>query len=357
MAAPTLLYARTRVPLPDPATMLEKLAEHFETHGTVTRATGRATFIGTFGTADLVADGTHLVCHVESASAAGLSVSRMVLAEHICTFAGDARPDFTWTGDFATEARLPYLHELTVKAAQQITPRMRRVVLRGDVSGLLANGLHVRLLIPPKGRMPVWPTAQADGRVLWPLGAEALSPRVYTLRHVDVAAGEAVLDIVLHPGAPGSDWAREAAPGQPAAIMGPGGGLLPKADWVLFAGDETALPAIARMVSELPAHVRAVVRIEIADAAEEQEMPSRASVDLAWLHRNGAEAGTTGLLEEALKAIPLPMDADAPYLWAGCEQAAARALRAHAAALGLPKNRRSVAAYWRRGYQGVDLGE
>lgn len=352
------LRADALIPLADPAGMLEKLAAHFESHGTVTRAEGRATILGGFGRADLLAEGTRLRCRVESPNAAGLSVSKMVLAEHLFAFAGDERPEFAWTGDGETAGRLPYLHELTVRAAFQVTPRMRRVVVGGDVSGLAADSLHVRLLIPPKGRAPRWPTARADGRVLWPDGPDTLTPRVYTLRAVDVAAGEAALDIALHEGdAPGSDWARAAAPGMPATLMGPGGGGLPAADLYLLAGDETALPAIARWLERLPQSARAIVRIEVADAAEAQPLPTAASLDLTWLYRDGAPAGTTTLLEDAVKAVPLPPDVIDPYLWAGCEQTAARALRAHAAQLGLAKSRRSIAAYWRRGYQGVDLGE
>ncbi|GGF56277.1 side tail fiber protein [Azorhizobium oxalatiphilum] len=357
MAEPALLCADALVPLPDPYGMLEKLAEHFETHGTVTRDTGRATITTTFGRAEMFAEATRLRFRVECPTAAALSVSKMVLSEHLAAFAGATPPDFIWQGDGMAETRLPYLHELHVKDAYQITPRMRRVIFSGDVSGLAAESIHVRLLIPPKDRTPRWPTPRPDGRVEWPKGEDALTPRVYTLRSVDVAKGEAAIDIVVHPGAPGSDWALAADADLPAALMGPGGGGLPDADFYLMAGDETALPAIARWLEIMPATARAVVRIEVADAAEEQHLPSRARVDLKWLHRKDAEAGTTTLLEDAVKAVSLPEDAADPYIWVGCEQSAARALRAHANTLDIPKKRRSIVAYWRRGYQGVDLGD
>ncbi|MGU3493809.1 siderophore-interacting protein [Xanthobacteraceae bacterium A53D] len=352
-----VLRADALVPLADPAGMLEKLAAHFETHGTVTRADGHATITSTYGRADLSTEGKRLRFRLECPTAAALSVSKMALAEHLAEFAGDERPDFVWSGDVTAEARLPYLHELTVKEAFQITPRMRRVIIAGDVTVLDVESIHVRLLIPPQGRVPRWPTALPDGRTDWPKGEDALTPRVYTLRSVDRAQGTAAIDIVLHPGAPGSDWAVRAEAGMPATVLGPGGGGLPEADFYLLAGDETALPAIARWLERLPETARVVVRLEVADAAEEQPLPSRAMVDLKWLHRDGIEPGTGDLLEAAVKAVEIPADAADPYIWAGCEQQVARAIRAHVNTLGLPKARRSIAAYWRRGYQGVDIGE
>ena len=42
-------------------------------------------------------------------------------------------------------------------------------------------------------------------------------------------------------------------PGDRIGVVGPGGGGLVEAEWYLFAGDETALPAIGRMLEHLPA--------------------------------------------------------------------------------------------------------
>lgn len=358
MVPSPLLVAEAQVPLADPAGMLTKLCDHFESHGTVTRTADHGIITGPFGQALLTATPDMLHCRVECGSQSSLSIAKMVVADHLFQFADDAHPAFAWTGDTDAGARLPYFQAVTVRHAFALTPRMRRVVVAGEVQRLSKGGLHVRVLIPPAGRVPRWPTAQADGRVLWPEGADALTPRVYTLRHLDPDTGEAAIDVALHEGAaPGSDWARTAAPGSVVGLMGPGGGDLPAADWYLFAGDETALPAIARMLEALPAGTRAVARIEVADAAEEQIIRTAADLDLTWLHRDGAPAGTSPALAAAVEAVHLPPDAARPYVWAACEQATARTIRAGLAARGLCKTRRSVAAYWRRGYQGVDIGE
>ena len=75
-----------------------------------------------------------------------------------------------------------------------------------------------------------------------------------------------------------------AAPGDPVGILGPGGGEGPVADWVVLAGDETALPAIGRILEELPSDARGVAIVEVADAREEQDLPHPPGVALRWLH-------------------------------------------------------------------------
>ena len=58
--------------------------------------------------------------------------------------------------------------------------------------------------------------------------------------------------------------------GDLVGMTGPGGGDVPEADWYLLAGDETALPAIGRILARLPSLATAVVRIEVDNPLEEQ---------------------------------------------------------------------------------------
>lgn len=302
----------------------------------------------------------HLLLHARSAREDRLSVLRMQLAEHLHATMDGAAPAFAWEGHGAGSPSLPYFRAMRVVSTREVTPLMRRVVLEGDAAHFAGGGLHVRLLIPPAGRVPLWPHAAPDGRTVWPSGADALTPRVYTVREVDVAAGTLALDVVQHPGAatPGADWARNARPGDPAGLLGPGGAGLPPARWYLLAGDETALPVIARMVATLPAEAQAVVRLEVADARERQELPSAARLDVRWLTRDGAAPGTGELLERAVRAVDLPPDHEDVHVFAGCEQRTARALRRHMTQeRGLAKSRCAIAAYWRRGHPGIDLAD
>jgi NADPH-dependent ferric siderophore reductase len=172
------------------------------------------------------------------------------------------------------------------------------------------------------------------------------------VRSVDVDAGTLDIDFVLHNDAgPGSAFAESADVGNQIGVIGPGGGGLVDADWYLFAGDETALPAISRMLEHLPATARGKAFVEVSDASEIQSFAFSAAIDVEWLCRNGAEAGTTKLLADAVFGAAFPDDVGLrTYAWVGCEFEAFRALRSHLrGARGLKKHEGLIVSYWRRG--------
>ncbi|MFG1477318.1 siderophore-interacting protein [Xanthobacter sp. V4C-4] len=350
-----ILCAEARLSLADPAGLLPALVARLG--GAVeTTPAGAVVRHPRLGVLTLAVAARTLAVGCAAPSAAALGWGKMAVAEALAALAPE-HPAFAWTGDAAGARDLPFFREMVVAGAFQVTPRLRRVVLAGDAAHFARGGLHARVLIPPAGRAPVWPHADAEGRMVWPQGADALVPRVYTVRAVDTVRGEIALDVALHEG-PGARWARAAAPGDRVGLLGPGGAAPEPAPWQLYAGDETALPAIARLLEELPAGARAVVRIEVADPAEEQALASPASVDLRWLHRGGAPAGTTRLLDRAIDAVAFPDDPAAGRVFAGCEQATARRLRALVPPRsGIDKTRCMIAAYWRLGHAGVDVGE
>ena len=119
-------------------------------------------------------------------------------------------------------------------------------------------------------------------------------------------------------------------------------------DWHLLIGDDTALPAIARRLEELPAGVRAIALVEVDGPDDQVRIESAADVAITWLHRNGAEAGTPALLLGALRRLTWPRGDY--YAWAACESLTAKALRAQLIAdhKANPKWIRA-AGYWRRG--------
>jgi NADPH-dependent ferric siderophore reductase len=124
-------------------------------------------------------------------------------------------------------------------------------------------------------------------------------------------------------------------------------------DWYLLAGEETALPTISRWLEQLPAGARAIVLVEVADAAEEQPLPSEADVSLRWLHRGGAPPGTTDLLEHAVRGLQLP--AGDGYVWVGGEAGCLRPVRRYLIReLGLNPEWVEVDGYWKRGVVNLD---
>ncbi|MCS5479042.1 siderophore-interacting protein [Corynebacterium sp. YIM 101645] len=131
--------------------------------------------------------------------------------------------------------------------------------------------------------------------------------RTYTFRRINTETGRFDVDFVTH----GSDglagpWAQRAEVGETVTFLGPGGAWSPGEGYehFLFAGDESAAPAIAAGVEKLPAGATAEVYIEIEDAASTFEMPEPAGVRLHWVPRNGATHGTK--LSAAVRSAGVP---------------------------------------------------
>lgn len=348
------LRADARVAMRDSRAMLERLCAHFVEHGTVVRHDRGARLEGRFGVVDLCSADGALDIAVTSPNETYLFVVTSSVAEHLHEFAEGETFQVSWCGNLPEQPRIPYFREAVVRRAHDVTPAMRRVILAcEDTAHFESGGLHVSVLVPPTGREPVWPRVGPDNRVIWPSGADALVRRIYTIRSIDPVSKEFAIDVVLHDSSPGSTWARKARAGDRVGLLGPGGGDVVPADWYLLCGDETALPAIARIAAALPASARARIVLEVANQTERQELPSDAAIEVTWLHRDGAPAGSTELLLRAVMETPQPT-AITPFVFVGCEQAAARAIRKHLrSAWKLPRDRHLVAAYWRRGHADV----
>jgi NADPH-dependent ferric siderophore reductase len=127
---------------------------------------------------------------------------------------------------------------------------MIRVTLAGaELAGLAVEhpAASIRLLLPPRGASELTLPAWNGNEFLMPDGTRPIL-RTLTPRHVDAANVALDVDIVLHDGGAMSDWAGAAAPGDAAAISGPGRCYRIDADAPVFllAGDETAIPAISQ---------------------------------------------------------------------------------------------------------------
>jgi NADPH-dependent ferric siderophore reductase len=217
-----------------------------------------------------------------------------------------------------------------VASAQQLTPRMTRVRLVDDsLAGLAAvPGQTLKIYVPHLvSGLPV--------------------ARDYTVHDYDPARSSLDIDVVLHGEGPAANWARRAQPGETLQFVGPSGRYRPDpdADWYLFAGDETALPAIQAYVAMLPADACAFLYIEVADAAEQQPIPGVARPTVCWLHRDGREPGTSTLLDDALRAARLPPGQG--RIWLAGHTPTVRGIRAHLLnARGVERRALYVKGYW-----------
>lgn len=219
-------------------------------------------------------------------------------------------------------------HELTVVAATDLTPLMRRVTLGGDSLATfecLAGQDVVMHLVDDSGS-----------------GVR----RRYTVRNLDNANRRLDLDFVLHGHGPGAKWAASAAVGSRLQVFGPRGKVaMSDARWQLFLGDESALPGIAEMAAALSASSHGVAIIEVNDPNERQPIPGR--LDVRWLFRDGEPAGTTTLLDESLRDLSLP-EADR-HAFAFGESRVVRRLRDALQARGLAAAEVTAKGYWNLG--------
>lgn len=223
-----------------------------------------------------------------------------------------------------------------VQAVKTVTPHMRRITLGGgDIAGFLG-------------------TEGADAPAAW---VKVFLPsgegRAYTLRRTDRERGTLEIDFVLHglgaDDGPAAVWAARARAGDVLGIAGPrhGGFVLPAdADWVVLAGDATALPGMQSIASRLPADMQVQVCVEIPSDADRQPIDSPARLRTEWVTALRAEPGAS--LCRAMLHRPLPPGPG--YLWLAGEAGAVRTLKRHYLdERALPQDRVSAKGYWKSG--------
>lgn len=248
------------------------------------------------------------------------------------------------------------IREVEVVRTAMVGSGLLRVTLGGPgTAGFEAHAPdeHVKLLFPePDGtlRLP-----EPNGLMLrWPKPSP--TSREYTVRRYDPATGELDIDVALHDGGLGSDWARAVEPGEVVHVAGPPGGLIVphNYDRYLLAGDITALPAIARWLEELPRTAAGWAFIEVADATQEIELSAPEDVEVRWLHRGDTPAGASDVLERAVRAVRVP-EGERVYAWAAGEAGSIKPLRRWVRdELGLAKGDHDITGYWKRGVADFD---
>jgi NADPH-dependent ferric siderophore reductase len=237
---------------------------------------------------------------------------------------------------------------LQVLRREQLSPHLVRIVLTGDeFDSFVTNDstdkyVKIHFAKPELGLTPPYDVAALR---------ETLAPedlpvtRTYTVRHVDLAARTLSIDFVVH-GTEGlaGPWADAARPGDVLSFSGPGGGYAPNpaADWHLFAGDQSALPAIAAALAALPATATGLAFIQVADPAEILELAAPPAVAVQWLF------GTDpALLVTAVDAASWL--AGRPQIFAHGERSAMKGLRDVFNARGVHKSELSLSGYWALG--------
>ncbi|POH71903.1 siderophore-interacting protein [Arthrobacter glacialis] len=250
---------------------------------------------------------------------------------------------------------------LRVVDVQTLAPAMRRIVLSGDDLAQpfpfepLAASDHVKVVFPEIESGEIHLPTVADDRLVMPEGRPRPIFRDYTVRSYDAAARRLTLDFVLHDHGVAGRWAQNAALGDPLGVLGPRGSHLYPADFenYLIAGDETALPAMARWIEELPSGARAEVFISIAHQIERIALADRPGINVTYLDR--LAHGPAVLMETVQKFVRPEGDL---FVWVAGEAAAIKPIRRHVRdVLEIPAEHVDIDGYWKQGIAGLDHHE
>ena len=261
---------------------------------------------------------------------------------------------------------LPY--RLTVSQSQSITKNMRRVTLTGDDLAEFPEGCeggYVKLLFPPHGETEL-PSAEAVDA-----GAPVIM-RTYTVRKFNKADLTLDIDLVLHgevsensfltsssstasisgttsKSGPASSWAAHTQPGDHMLMYGPGKVKFAQADadWLLFAGDMTALPAISCQLEQLPDNARGYAVIEINADEDQQDLKKPEGIEIIWVVNSHPDSDNT-VLSDAVKALHWLSGKVA--IWAACEFSNMRLLRSYfKKEKQIGRDQLYVSSYWKMG--------
>ena len=228
--------------------------------------------------------------------------------------------------------------DVEVRSVQRLSANFQRITFGGEclrdfgVQGS-TDDLRIKVVIPPQAAdgtrapLPAIDCEDAGWYRNWLAMdvQERGSMRTYTVRaaRCSLPQPEIDVDFVLHfdadgVGGPASTWAAEAKPGDRVTVIGPNvvhcvtaesyGGIEWRpglAQHVLLAGDETAVPAIASILENLPEDFTGHALLEIPDASDIQPLSTPSKVAVTWLPRNGRPHGEA--LESAVRsAVAVP---------------------------------------------------
>lgn len=266
--------------------------------------------------------------------------------------------------DTLENSRLPYrvrheskLRNLTVQSVTQLSPTMLRIGFIGDdLIDFVSVGFddHIKVFLPdPKmGESPKLDLSNENVKFEREI---KLIARDYTPRFFSQENKSLSIDFAIHQAGPATEWAQQAKVGDSLKIGGPRGSMvIPMLyEHYYFIGDETALPAIARRLEELPSSAGATVLLEVDSENNEIVLNTNAQVDVQWLHRNGAAQGTLALFEKAVNELEISQPNDA-FVWIATEASVARELRKiFMSKFNFDKTLVKAAGYWKHGESNI----
>lgn len=246
----------------------------------------------------------------------------------------------------------PRIFAARVARVADVTAHLRRITVAApELASYAPLGCneYVGLVLPRSADAPlVLPDAASPSAIRTAVAAidEHIRPdlRWYTVRDHRPAAGELDIDFVVHGDeGPGTRFALRARPGDALGIRECTALYNPpeNARTRVLIGDESSLPASARILELTPDLPRPHVFAEVADARDRDYLPG----PITWVARSGAPGEA---LEAAVRAADLPPQID--YVWLCGERRGVQQLRRHfTRERAVPKDRITFSGYWRLG--------
>lgn len=232
------------------------------------------------------------------------------------------------TVDVETIAPTVLIAQAHVRTTERLTPAFVRVTLESPAFtdlGIEGFDTRLKLVFPgPTGHLPPMPASPEEwyaARTGMP--DETRSPmRTYTVRDV-LDEGDIrllVVDLVVHehgPQGPACRWALSARPGDQIQVVAPhrrssdyGGTEFAPGEHrdLLLVADETALPALGRILSDLEPGFCGHAFVEVPSHADRLPLDVPDGFEVTWLPRGGSEHGRR-LVEEVRRHLGLePLD-------------------------------------------------
>lgn len=228
-----------------------------------------------------------------------------------------------------------------VESVTRISSDFLRLRLTGeDLARFGRELIHFRLALQPAGTdTPAWPVIGPQGQTLWPKGAAALHRPAYTTRAVDHDGHWLDIDIYEHHGGRTCGFAASAEAGMQVGLTGPGGGGVATGPLLFLAGDETAYPALSRIIEARAAD--ATGQVFMLGKNPDYPMPRRDGFDLHHLPQ-GNEA-----LVRHLRDNPPAADC---HIWIAARKSTIATLRKLLIdEQNRPRALVTLAAYWTEG--------
>lgn len=274
---------------------------------------------------------------------------REEVIEHIEEFDLEAVHTLAWTGGIKVGEMPSNFRIFRAVKRQEVHPGLIRVTLQGiDVEAFTQGGIHMRLMMPEaRGREPVWPVIDENGRTVWPEGEDKLHSRWVTVRHIRLDDREIDVDIAHHQDGLISDWAVLDGDDQKVGVMGPASDEgLDYTKNVVLAADTTGLPALARLIESVEGRVKG----HLFAAAPDQETLE------AYLPKSDliiVAMDIDTFADEVVDKIENCSDKPVEYAWFAGEFSSAQAVRKiFKTVFGLDKHTQISMAYWRNGSPG-----